>query len=199
MKKNLVLIVLLVITLVAFATGCDRVKQMLGIGTPEPVPGPIGPAPGQPTGAPPRILPPNTLSSCTITNLKAGKMQDDGSGNLYVYEETSTIPYIPSTYVGISFEYKGNSGENIAYTENEFFPYPPQNWTLWEGSEGGYQTFPEESRATYTTTLTPDADVFTSYWGFNPSGDPIGEWRWDIYFNNEYYTTVYFDVVPATR
>jgi hypothetical protein len=207
MRKNLIILTLLVLAVAFAGTGCDRIKQMLGMGAGGP--GQAGPGGAQPYGAPsqpggagmvgPGMSPPQALTACAITEFRMGKMKDDGKGNLYVYEDATTIPYVPSTYFGISFSYKSNSGRPVTYREEEYFPYPPQNWTLWEGSEGSYKTFPSENRAVYTTTLTPDSDIFTSYWGFNPSGDPTGQWRWDIYFDNEYYTTVVFNVVPATN
>ncbi len=127
-------------------------------------------------------------------------MNLDSAGDYTGITETTTVPYVPGTYIGIYFEYLSKTGKPIQYREEEFFPYPPQNWSLWEGSEGSYRTYPEESRAEYTTVLTPSTSPspFLSHWGFNTSGDPTGQWRWDIYFDNEYYTTVVFNVVPAT-
>lgn len=137
----------------------------------------------------------NSIEGSTITNFKAGKIKEDSESNLYVFEETLSIPMKPGTFFGVSFDYKSNSGEVIEYLEVESFPKPPQNWVLWEGSDGSYEIFEDDARAEFKTTLPPDGETFISYWGFNPSGDPIGKWVWEIYFNGELYTTVDFDIV----
>ncbi len=201
MKRNIVLIVLVIFSALVLVAGCDQIKQVLGLGAPKPAePGAVGPAPeiapGQP-GPGPTF---RTLTCCEISNFKAGVLHFDSAGNFSGITEATTVPYIPGTYIGIYFEYFSKSGKPIQYREEELFPYPPQNWSLWEGSEGSYMTYPDENRAVYSTTLPPGAESspFLSHWGFNPSGDPTGQWRWNIYFDNEYYTTVTFNVVPAT-
>lgn len=201
MKRNIVLIVLVVFSVVVLVTGCDQIKRVLGIGAPQPAqPGAVGPAPGTPPGQPGPGPTFRALTCCAISNFKAGILHFDNAGNFAGITETTTVPYIPGTYLGIYFEYVSTAGKPIQYREEEFFPYPPQNWSLWEGSEGSYMTYPDENRAEYSTILTPGAgpSPFLSHWGFNPSGDPTGQWRWDIYFDNEYYTSVVFNVVPAT-
>lgn len=201
MKRNVVLMVMLLVSITVLTAGCDQIKQVLGLGAPgSPDSGTGGVIPGTSPGGPgpgPAI---RMLNCCDISNLKAGIVNLDSAGDYTGITETTTVPYVPGTYIGIYFEYLSKTGKPIQYREEEFFPYPPQNWNLWEGSEGSYRTFPEESRAEYTTVLTPapSATPFLSHWGFNTSGDPTGQWRWDIYFDNEYYTSVVFNVVPAT-
>ena len=201
MKRNVILIVALLVSITVLATGCDQIRQVLGLVAPGPADsGPGGVLPGTSPGGPgpgPGI---RILNCCDISNLKAGIVNLDSAGDYTGITETTTVPYVPGTYIGIYFEYLSKTGKPIQYREEEFFPYPPQNWNLWEGSEGSYRTYPEESRAEYTTVLTPapSATPFLSHWGFNTSGDPTGQWRWDIYFDNEYYTSVVFNVVPAT-
>jgi hypothetical protein len=201
MKRNVVLIVTLLVSITVLTTGCDQIKQMLGLVAPgSPDSGPGGAIPGTSPGGPgpgPAI---RVLNCCDISSLKMGIVNLDSAGDYTGITETTTVPYVPGTYIGIYFEYLSKTGKPIQYREEEFFPYPPQNWSLWEGSEGSYRTYPEESRAEYTTVLTPSTSPspFLSHWGFNTSGDPTGQWRWDIYFDNEYYTTVVFNVVPAT-
>jgi hypothetical protein len=203
MKRNAVLIVLALFSIVVLLTGCDRIKQMLGFTAAAPVEsGPAGSVPGAPPGpgpstAGPGIYGQRQIDCCTIADFKAGIINEDTNGNIAV-KETFDVPYVPSTYIGIYFSYKSKTGKPIQYREEEYFPYPPQNWSLWEGSNGSYITFPEENKAVYTTILSPANNIFTSTWGFNSSGDPTGQWRWDIYFDNEYYTSVVFNVVPAT-
>jgi hypothetical protein len=208
MKRKAGLIVLLVVTVAVCAAGCDRIEDMLGIGGGHPVPGPAEPTPGSgpyaPGGGPeaPGFGPGfRTLRCCEITDFKAGILQLDERGNFLNIKETTTVPYIPGTYMGIYFKYQSRTGKPIKYREEEFFPYPPQEWALWEGSEASYRTYPEENRATYQMMLAPGKtpSPFSSSWGFNPSGDPVGLWRWDIYFDDEYYASVTFDVVTATR
>jgi hypothetical protein len=201
MKRNLVLVVLIVLAVLAAIAGCDQIKQMLGLGVDRPTdPGATGPGPAETPGQPvpgPGFRP---LNCCDISDFKVGIIRFDATGSFEGITETMTVPYVPGTYLGIYFEYLSKTGKPIQYREEEFFPYPPQNWSLWEGSEGSYRTYPDESRAEYATILTPgtDASPFLSHWGFNPSGDPTGQWRWDIYFDNEFYTSVVFNVVPAT-
>jgi hypothetical protein len=201
MKRNVALIVMLLVSVAVMTGGCDQIKQVLGLGGPAaPDSGVAGPIPGTSPGQPgpgPAVRP---LNCCVISNLKVGILNFNNAGDYTGMTETTTVPYVPGTYVGIYFEYFSNTGKPIEYREEEFFPYPPQNWNLWEGSEGSYRTYPEESRAEYKTILTPgtSASPFLSHWGFNPSGDPIGQWRWDIYFNSEFYTSVVFNVVSAT-
>jgi hypothetical protein len=201
MKRNLALVVLIVSALAVTTAGCDRVKGMLGLGADRPegpgaVVGPPGTVPGQPAPEPGF----KALDCCDISNFKAGILRFDNEGNFTHITETTTVPYVPGTYFGIYFEYLSKEAKPIQYREEEFFPYPPQNWSLWEGSEGSYRTYPDESRAEYMTILTPGraAAPFLSHWAFNPSGDPTGQWRWDIYFDEEFYTSVVFNVVPAT-
>jgi hypothetical protein len=201
MKRNIVLIVMLTVSVAFLTTGCDQIKQILGIaapGGPESDGGGI--LPGAPPGGPAPGPAVRMLNCCDITDLRAGILNFDTSGNYSGMTETTNVPYVPGTYIGIYFEYFSKTGKPIQYREEEFFPYPPQNWSLWEGSEGSYRTYPEESRAVYTTILAPGtaASPFLSHWGFNTSGDPTGQWRWDIYFDNEFYTSVVFNVVPAT-
>ena len=201
MKRNVVLIVTLLVSITVLTTGCDQIKQMLGLVAPgSPDSGPGGAIPGTSPGGPGPGPAVRTLNCCAISNLKAGILNFDTAGDYTGITETTTVPYVPGTYIGIYFEYLSKTGKPIQYREEEYFPYPPQNWSLWEGSEGSYRTYPEENRAEYTTVLTPapSASPFLSHWGFNTSGDPTGQWRWDIYFDNEYYTSVVFNVVPAT-
>jgi hypothetical protein len=211
MKRKALSIALVVFSLFFIISGCDQVKELLGFGAPSPPPPGVQPSPPgtQPTTSPPGqpgsppaeygpttpSTPPSSLSCCVITNFQVGILSLDEYGNYSVFE-TNTIPYVPGTYLGVAFNYQSNTGRPIQYVEEEYFPYPPQNWTLWEGSEGSYKIYPEENRAVYTTLLTPDSETFVSYWGFNPSGDPLGQWVWDIYFDGEYYTRVTFNVVP---
>ena len=134
---------------------------------------------------------PEELTCCVITNFKAGIITESNFGSVEVFE-TGTIPYVPGTTIGVYFEYESVSGSPIQYYEEEFFPSPPYNWDMWEGSTGSYQTYPEENRAVYTQILSPDSNMFISTWGLNEAGDPLGEWTWDIYFDGEYFTTVVF-------
>ncbi|MBN2224363.1 MAG: hypothetical protein JW765_06770 [Deltaproteobacteria bacterium] len=201
MKRNLVLVVLILLSAVVLTTGCDQIKQMLGIAPPQPAgPGAVGPGPETMPGQPGPGPGFRSLNCCVISNFQVGIVRFDNAGNFAGITETTTVPYAPGSYFGVYFEYLSKVGKPIQYREEEFFPYPPQNWSLWEGSEGSYRTFPDESRAEYTTVLTPGpaASPFLSHWAFNPSGDPTGQWRWDIYFDNEFYTSVVFNVVPAT-
>jgi hypothetical protein len=205
MKKRFLFVVFIAFAAMVGMTGCDKIKGMLGLGGTQPVQvGPGGVIPGtQPTGpggAPVPGVGFQTLTSCEIKNFKAGILHFDDKQEFTDITETTTVPYVPGTYMGIYFEYTSKTGKPINYREEEFFPSPPQNWSLWEGSEGSYRTFPEENRAEYKTVLPPEktSSSFLSHWGFNPSGDPIGQWRWDIYFNEEYYTTVIFNVTPST-
>jgi hypothetical protein len=211
--KKITIIALIVFAMSFMMFGCDQLKDLLGIGVPEPpatttAPPGVGAQPHVPTGpgtgppgfsSPYKYGPPNALNCCTITNFEAGIITFDDEGS-YEVNVAGTIPYIPGTQIGLAFNYISNTGSPIQYLEEEFFPYPPQNWTLWESSVGSYRIFPDENRAEYTTLLTPspDAQAFISYWGMNPSGDPLGEWIWDIYFDGEYYTTVVFNIVQPT-
>lgn len=206
MKRNLVLILTLVLSIVFVTAGCDQIKRILGPGAPGPADsGPGGLTPGTTPGQPgpgsdmtmPGIYPQRQLECCTITDFKAGIITEGPDGDITV-RETFDIQYIPSTYLGIYFNYNSKTGKPIQYREEEFFPYPPQDWSIWEGIDGSYRTFPEENRAVYMTVLTPVSDKLVSTWGFNPSGDPIGIWRWDIYFDDEYYTSVVFNIIRAT-
>ena len=215
MKKTAIIVVA-VFALFFMMFGCDQIKGLLGIGVPEPpstttAPPGVGAEPHVPTvptgpgtepygsNSPYRYGPPNALNCCTITNFEAGIITFDKEG-YYEIDVTGTIPYIPGTQIGLAFDYVSNTGSPIQYLEEEYFPHPPQNWTLWESSEGSYRIFPEENRAVYTALLTPspDAQGFVSYWGMNPSGDPLGEWIWDIYFDGEYYTSVVFNIIQPT-
>ncbi len=203
MKRNVVLIVLVLLSVAVMIPGCNRIKQMLGFTAAAPVEsGPVGPIPGTPPGPGPITTGPGIyaqrqIDCCTITDFMAGIISEDASGNVTV-KETFNIPYVPSTFIGIYFSYRSKTGKPIQYREVEYFPSPPQNWSVWEGLEGSYLTYPEENKAVYTTLLTPAGESFASTWAFNPSGDPTGQWRWDIYFDNEYYTSVVFNVVPVT-
>ena len=143
---------------------------------------------------------PEELTCCVITNFKAGIITESNFGSVDVFE-TGTIPYVPGTTFGVYFEYESISGAPIQYFEEEFFPSPPGNWEMWEGSTGSYQTYPEEDpvRAVYTEILSPDSNMFISTWGLNQAGDPLGEWTWDIYFDGEYFTTVVFTIVPGQQ
>lgn len=64
-----------------------------------------------------------------------------------------------------------------------------------EGVDASYKVFRDELVAEFRATLTPDFTTYSSYWGFNNTGDPLGDWIWDIYFDDEYFTTVIFTVV----
>ena len=217
MKKNVLIILYTICALALVFSGCQKLDEKFNEAMEEgeapsiAIPGVSaledGGAPEEPVvsmipgyASPYAYGSPEELTCCVITNFKAGIITESNFGSVDVFE-TGTIPYVPGTTFGVYFEYESTSGSPIQYFEEEFFPSPPNNWEMWEGSTGSYQTYPEEDpvRAVYTEILSSDSNMFISTWGLNKAGDPLGEWTWDIYFDGEYYTTVVFTIVPGQQ
>jgi len=202
-RRGWVLIfIMFIVSSSAMLFGCERLQNLFTFGkTPEGSSGAIvaAPAPGgKPPGVNRAYIEIEPVRCCTITDFQAGTVTIYDNGEFSI-TETDTVPYVPGTYIGIGFDYISNTGKPIQYLEEEYFPAAPQNWASSEGSLSSYKIYPEENRAVYTTLLTSDSKKFVSYWGFNPSGDPLGVWNWDIYLDGQYLTTVTFTVVPPAN
>jgi|GEM_PF-1521977 len=217
MRKNAQLCIVLICILALGLVGCQKLEKRFNEAMEEgeapslTLPGSSAPAddtaPEEPVvpvmpgySSPYAYGAPKDLTCCVITDFKAGIITEKNFGSVEVYE-TGTIPYVPGTTIGVYFEYESVTGAPIQYYEEEFFPSPPRNWEMWEGSTGSYQTYPDEDpvRAVYTEILSPDSNMFMSTWGLNEAGDPLGEWTWDIYLDGEYFTTVVFNIVPGQQ
>ncbi len=197
MKRNLLFTIMVTLSLLVIISGCDLIGKRTEKGSES------GPDSG-PTAAKPDSTelsttgPAKILTCCTITNFKVGIITKEANGEITV-NEVKEIPYVPGTYIGVKFNYESKTGKPIEYFEEEFFPEAPLYWE--EIATKNYKVFIEEKRAEYTSMLPPKTEdnSFVSYWILKPSGDPIGKWVWDIYFDREYFTTVVFNVVPAKK
>ncbi len=198
MKNRLVFAMVVALSLSLIFSGCDLMEK-LDRGGKESDSGPEDVKPDSDETLPPKnVTPPaapfKTLKCCTITNFKAGIIEK-GEGGVITVKEVGEIPYVPGTYIGVRFNYESKTGKPIEYFEEEFFPEAPLHWEEIAGKN--YKVFVDEKRAEYTSMLPPMTkdNSFTSYWILKPSGDPVGKWIWDIYFDGEYYTTVIFNIV----
>ena len=197
MKRNLLATMIVILSLLLIISGCDLIGKRTEKGSEsDPDSGPTAAKPDStelsPTG------PAKILKCCTITNFKVGIITKGENGEITV-KEVNEIPYVPGTYIGVKFNYESKTGKPIEYFEEEFFPEAPLYWE--EIATKNYKIFVEEKRAEYTSMLPPKTEdnSFVSYWILKPSGDPMGKWIWDIYFDREYYTTVIFNIVPAKK
>ena len=198
MKNRLALAMILALSISLITSGCDLMERPDRSGE-DSDSGPAEVKPDSDGTLPPDIDKPmidpfKTLKCCTITNFKAGIIEK-GEGGVITVKEMEVIPYVPGTYIGVRFNYESKSGKPIEYFEEEFFPEAPLYWEEIAGKN--YKIFVDEKRAEYTSMLPPVTkdNSFTSYWILKPSGDPVGKWIWDIYFDKEYYTTVIFNIV----
>ncbi|MBN1573735.1 MAG: hypothetical protein JW984_11120 [Deltaproteobacteria bacterium] len=201
MRNRLAFAMVVMLSISPIFSGCDLVKKLTHGGKdsdsgPEAVK-PDSEVPPSNVESPPAAPHKNkykTLKCCTITNFRAGIIEKGENGVITV-KEVEEIPYVPGTYIGVRFNYESKTGKPIEYLEEEFFPEAPLYWEEIAGKN--YKVFVDEKRAEYTSMLPPVTkdNSFTSYWILKPSGDPVGKWIWDIYFDSEYYTTVIFNIV----
>jgi hypothetical protein len=197
MKRNLLFAVIVTLSLLVMIFGCDLIGKRTEKGSESDTDS--GPTAAKSdstelsTTGPAKIL-----TCCTITNFKVGIITKGENGEIIV-KEVNEIPYVPGTYIGVKFNYESKTGKPIEYFEEEFFPEAPLYWE--EIATKNYKVFIEEKRAEYTSMLPPKTEdnSFVSYWILKPTGDPMGKWVWDIYFDREYFTTVVFNVVPAKK
>ena len=204
MKRILLAAIVITLSLFLAVSGCDLTGKPTEKGSgSDPESGPKAAIPNLNETSPPAMVPSptdlsKTLNCCTITNFKMGIISKGENGEITV-TEADEIPYVPGTYIGVKFNYKSKTGKPIEYFEEEFFPEAPLYWE--EIATKNYKIFLEEKRAEYTSMLPPKTEnnSFVSYWILKPSGDPIGKWIWDIYFDKEYFTTVVFNIVPADK
>ncbi len=135
----------------------------------------------------------DSVDCCKIENFRAGVITTDVLGAVTVVE-TSTIPRIPDTKFGISFDYEIKKGKSVKYHQEILYPYVPEGMESQVTTDGIFQLFPKENRGIFTTTLTADRKTFAKVFTMD-AVYPVGAQAWKIYLDEELYKTITFVVV----
>ena len=135
----------------------------------------------------------DSVDCCKIENFRAGVITTDMLGAVSVVE-TSSIPRIPDTKFGVSFDYEIKNGRSVKYHQEILYPYVPEGMESWVNSDGIFQLFPKQNRGIFTTTLTADRKTFARVFTMDAL-HPVGAQTWKIYLDEELYKTVTFMVV----
>ena len=128
-----------------------------------------------------------------VLEFYAGIISEE-DGRLVIVEETTTIPRIPGSMFGVYFRYNIIEEDPVEYFQDEYYPSFPLTWEGWSEGNGNFETFPDENRAEYRVSLSPDEDEAARGW-YMDEEYPLGEMTWDIYFADILYRTVTFTVV----
>jgi FHA domain len=133
------------------------------------------------------------VDCCKIANFRAGVITTDVLGTVTVVE-TSTIPRIPDTKFGISFDYEIKNGKSVKYHQEILYPYVPEGMESQVTGDGIFQLFPKENRGIFTSTLTADKGTFAKVFTMD-AVYPVGAQAWKIYLDDELFKTITFVVV----